>query len=401
MPEPQPFTATTTTGDSLPTVRLKIARRSSHPWIFQKMVEKPPTRLPGGSVVDVVDRDGQWAGRGFYNGHSRIALRVLTTDPAEAIDADFFARRIARAVSLRRDWLKLDAVTDAYRLVFSEGDNLSGLVVDRFGGTLVLEFFAAGMFRFRQAIMDALAPHLPDSRFYWFAEEHVQKQESFDCREPEPPPPGVITEHGLRFRVAPGSKHKTGFFLDQRDNRRALASFCAGRRVLDLCCNTGGFAVYARALGGASEVIGVDLDEAVIALAKQNANLNQARVRFVQADLFAWLREVLPSGQRFDVVVLDPSKQTRDREEVGHALKRYLDMNRLALQAVAPGGIFLTCSCTGLVSEADFLETLRRAAWQAGRAVQVLRIAGAAPDHPFLLHAQEGRYLKAVYCRVE
>src|SRR5438552_6827049 len=148
----------------LPQVRVKIARRSWHPWIFQKMVEKPAARIPGGSVVDVVDRDGQWVGRGFYNGHSRIALRVLTADPSEAIDADFFARRITRAVSLRRDWLGLDAVTDAYRLVFSEGDNLSGLVVDRFGRTLVLEFFAAGMFRFRQAIMDALAPHFPDRR---------------------------------------------------------------------------------------------------------------------------------------------------------------------------------------------------------------------------------------------
>ncbi len=136
------------------------------------------------------------------------------------------------------------------------------------------------------------------------------------------------------------------------------------------------------------------------ALARNNANLNQARIRFVQADLFAWLREVLPSGQRFDVVVLDPSKQTRDREAIDYALKRYLDMNRLALQAVAPGGIFLTCSCTGLVSEETFLETLRRAAWQAGRSLQVLRLSGAAPDHPFLLHVPEGRYLKAVFCRV-
>ncbi|MCI0456538.1 MAG: class I SAM-dependent rRNA methyltransferase [Gemmataceae bacterium] len=401
MTEPaSPATPTPALG-GLPVVRLKIARRSSHPWIFQKMVEKPATRLPGGTVVDVLDREGQWVGRGFYNGHSRISLRILTTDPAEAIDEAFFARRITRAVSLRRDWLNLDAITDAYRLVFSEGDGLSGLVVDRFGPTLVLEFFAAGMYRHRQAIQNALLPHFPESGFYWFAEEHVQKQESFDCREPEPPAPGVITEHGLRFRVAPGSKHKTGFFLDQRDNRKALASLCGGRRVLDLCCNTGGFAVYAKALGEASEVIGIDLDEQVIALAKQNANLNQARVRFVQADLFAWLREVLPSGQQFDVVVLDPSKQTRDREEIDYALKRYLDMNRLALQSVAPGGMFLTCSCTGLVSESDFLEMLRRAAWQAGRSVQVLRISGAAPDHPFLIHAPEGRYLKAVWCRVE
>jgi 23S rRNA (cytosine1962-C5)-methyltransferase len=382
-------------------VRLKIVRRSSHPWIFQKMVEKPATRLPPGSVVDIVDRDGQWAGRGFYNGHSRIALRVLTGDPAEAIDDAFFARRIDRAVALRRDWLGLDAVTDAYRLVHSEGDGLSGLVVDRFGPLIVLEFFAAGMYRFRPAIESALAGHFPGSRFYWFAEEHVQKQESFDCRPAETPAPEVIVEHGVRFRVAPGSKHKTGFFLDQRDNRRALASFCRGKRVLDLCCNTGGFAVCAKAAGGADEVVGVDLDEQALELARQNAGLNQVRLRFVQADLFPWLRDILAAGQRFDVVVLDPAKQTRDREEVSYALKRYLDMNRLALQAVVPGGIFLTCSCTGLVSESDFLDTVRRAAWQAGRSVQVLRVAGAGADHPFLLHVPEGRYLKVVFCRVE
>jgi 23S rRNA (cytosine1962-C5)-methyltransferase len=386
---------------SLPQVRLKIARRSSHPWIFQKMVEKPAMRLPSGSVVDVLDRDGQWVGRGFYNGHSRIALRMFTTDPAGAIDETFFVRRLAYAINLRRSGLGLDSVTDAYRLVHSEGDGLSGLVVDRFGPILVLEFFAAGMYRFRQVIQDILAVHFPESRCYWFAEEHVQKQESFDCRSPEPPPAQVITENGVRFRVAPGSKHKTGFFLDQRDNRKLLASFCSGRRVLDLCCNTGGFAVYAKTLGQADEVVGIDIDEGAIALAKGNAHLNLARVRFVQADLFAWLREVLPSGQRFDVVVLDPAKQTRDREDVGYALKRYLDMNRLALQAVAPGGIFLTCSCTGLVSEAEFLETLRRAAWQAGRTLQVLQIRGAGADHPFLVHVPEGRYLKAVFCRVE
>jgi 23S rRNA (cytosine1962-C5)-methyltransferase len=388
------------TTETLPQVRLKIERRSSHPWIFQKMVEKPAVRLPGGTVVDILDRAGQWVGRGFYNGHSRIALRVLTADRNEAIDADFFARRLGQAIELRRRWLGLDAVTNAYRLVHAEGDGLSGLVVDRFDATIVLEFFAAGMYRFRDVLQEVLAREYPDCRFYWFAEEHIQKQESFDCRTPEPPPPGVITEHGLRFRVAPGSKHKTGFFADQRDNRRMLASFCAGKRVLDLCCNTGGFAVYAKALGQAEDVVGVDLDEQAIALAKQNANLNQARLRFVQADLFPWLRETLPGGQRYDVVVLDPSKQTRDREEVEFALKRYLDMNRLALQAVAPGGIFLTCSCTGLVSEEAFLDTLRRAAWQAGRMVQVLKVAGAGPDHPYLVHVPEGRYLKAVFARV-
>src|SRR5262249_47310988 len=179
-----------------------------------------------------------------------------------------------------------------------------------------------GTFKQRSAIMDALRTHFPAARFYYFAEEHVGKQESFDCRSPEPPPPDVITEHGLRFRVAPGSKHKTGFFLDQRDNRKALAEFCGGKRVLDLCCNTGGFAVYAKALGGAAEVVGVDLDEQAIELAKANANLNRAPVRFVQADLFPWLRDVLPNGERFDVVVLDPAKMTRDREAVDLALRK-------------------------------------------------------------------------------
>jgi 23S rRNA (cytosine1962-C5)-methyltransferase len=385
----------------LPQVKLKIVRRSSHPWIFQKMVEKPAERIPPGSVVDIADKQGQWVGRGFFNWHSRIALRLLTTDQTEAIDADFFARRLARAEQLRRNWLQLDGVTNAYRLVHSEGDGLSGLVVDRFGQLLVLEFFSAGMFRFRQELQSILSGHFPDSQFYWFAEEHVQKQESFDCHAPPAPPPEVITEHGLRFRVTPGSKHKTGFFTDQRDNRKTLACFCAGKRVLDLCCNTGGFAVYAKALGQAEDVVGVDLDEQVIALAKQNANLNQAKIRFVQGDLFSWLRDIVPSGQRFDVVILDPSKQTRDREEIDYALKRYFDMNKLALQAVAPGGIFLTCSCTGLVSEEMFLETLRRAAWQTSRTLQVLKIAGAGADHPFLVHVPEGRYLKAVFCRVE
>jgi 23S rRNA (cytosine1962-C5)-methyltransferase len=382
-------------------VRLKIARRSSHPWIFQKMVERPATKVANGNVVDIVDRSGAWVGRGFWNGHSRISLRVLTTRSDEAIDAEFFRRRLSQGIAFRREWLGLDPVTDAYRLVHSEGDGLSGLVADRFGSVIVLEFFAAGMYRFREAIAEALRGHFPETQLYWFAEEHVQKQESFDCREPPVPASTVITEHGVRFRVSPGAKHKTGFFIDQRDNRRALASFCSGRRVLDICCNSGGFAVYAKAMGKAEEVIGIDLDEEALELARGNANLNQARIRFVQADLFPWLRDAVQNGQRFDVVVLDPAKQTRSREELGQALKRYHDMNKLALQVVSPGGLFLTCSCTGLIREEDFLETLRRAAWQAGRQLQVFRITGASADHPFLIHVPEGRYLKAVWCRVE
>lgn len=384
---------------NLPLVRLKTERRSNHPWIFQKMVEKPDPKPRPGSIVDIQDRTGEWVGRGFYNGHSRIALRVLTDRHDEAVDAAFFRRRLGRAIELRRQTLGLDAVTDAYRLVHSEGDDLSGLVIDRFADTLVIEYFSAGMWKQRDLIRRTLAEFYPEGDFYWFAEEHVAKQESFDCSVPTPPAPVTITEHGLKFRVAPGLKHKTGFFADQRENRKRLAELSAGKRVLDLCCNSGGFAVYAKA-GGASEVVGVDLDEEVLELAKHNGRVNKTPVRFVQADIFHWLRDAALNGEQFDSVILDPAKMTRDREQILPALKKYLDMNKLAMGVVKPGGILLTCSCTGLVSEEQFLDSIRRAAFYANRTVQILEVRGAGADHPWLAHVPESRYLKAVFCRV-
>jgi len=390
--------------EALPAVRLKNAWKSSHPWIFQRLVEKPAQRPKPGSIVDAWGVDGGFVGRGFYNGHSRIALRILETDPAVPVDAGWFARRIGEAVSLRREVLRLDQVSDAWRVVHSEGDGLSGLVVDRYADLLVVEFFSAGMYRHREWIYDALRAQFPGCRLHAFADEHVQKQESFDFRPwsstgSEPVAPAVITEHGVKFRADPAGAHKTGFFADQRDNRQWLSRHVAGRRVLDLCCNTGGFAVYA-AVRGAAEVVGVDIDADVIEIARGNARLNGVRPRFVQADIFPWLRDAASAGERYDVVVLDPAKLTRDRDQVIPALKKYLDMNRLALGVLAPGGLLATFSCTGLVSEEQFLDMLRRAAFYAGRTVQVLKVAGAGPDHPFLASVPESRYLKAVFCRV-
>lgn len=382
-----------------PTVRLKNAWKSTHPWIFQRLVEKPPTRPKSGQIVDVFGVEGEWVGRGFYNGHSRIALRMLENDPAVVVDADWFSRKIAAAVSLRRDLLKLDEVSDAWRVVHSEGDGISGLVVDRYGDLLVLEFFSAGAFRYREWIKAALLEQFPGARFYMFADEHVQKQESFDFRGTEPPTPSIITEHGVRFRADPAGAHKTGFFADQRENRQWLSQLCEGQRVLDLCCNTGGFGVYAAARG-AAEVVGVDIDDDVLSIAKGNAKLNDVHVKFIQADIFPWLRDAGNAGERFDVVVLDPAKMTRDREQVIPALKKYLDMNKLALGVVKPGGLLATFSCTGLVSEDQFLDMIRRAAFYANRTVQVLRVSGAGADHPWLAQVPESRYLKAAFCRV-
>ena len=384
----------------LPVVRLKIERKSTHPWIFQKMVEKPEAKPRPGSIVDIVDATNHWVGRGFYNGHSRIALRVLTEDFDEAVDEAFFRRKIAEAVDLRRALLKLDSVTDAWRVVHSEGDGLSGLVVDRYGDLLVVEFFSAGAFRHREWIYAALREQFPGCRFYSFAEEHVQKQESFDFRAPEAPEPSTITEHGLKFRASPGSGHKTGFFADQRDNREMLSQLVKDKTVLDICCNSGGFAIYAKARGGASEVTGIDLDEEILEIARRNAHLNEAKIKFVQSDLFPYLRDAAARGDAWDVVILDPAKLTRDRDQVIAALKKYNDMNKLAMSVVKPGGLLLTCSCTGLVSEEDFLDMIRRAAFFAGRRAQILKVSGAGADHPFMAHVKESRYLKAVFCRI-
>jgi 23S rRNA (cytosine1962-C5)-methyltransferase len=385
--------------ESNPVVRLKNAWNSTHPWIFQRLVEKPAQRPRSGQIVDVLGVDGAWIGRGFFNGHSRIALRMLENDPDVAVDAAWFARKIGAAVQLRRDMLKLDEISDAWRVVHSEGDGISGLVVDRYADLLVVEFFSAGAFRYREWIYDALRQHFPGCRFHASADEHVQKQESFDFRGTEPAQPAIITEYGVKFRADPAGAHKTGFFADQRENRQWLSQLVADKRVLDLCCNTGGFAVYS-AVRGASEVVGIDIDEAVIDIAKGNAKLNNVRPRFVQADIFPWLRDAANAGEQFDVVILDPAKMTRDREQVINALKKYLDMNKLALGVVKPGGLLATFSCTGLVSEEQFLDMLRRAAFYAGRTVQVLKVSGAGADHPFLAQVQESRYLKAVFCRV-
>ncbi|KIQ96205.1 class I SAM-dependent rRNA methyltransferase [Lysobacter sp. A03] len=385
--------------NTIPTVHLKNAWKSSHPWIFQRLVAKPAQRPRPGEIVDVIGVDGELIGRGFYNGHSRIALRMLDNDPNAVIDADWFASKIAAAVSLRRDVLKLDEVSDAWRVFHSEGDGISGLVIDRYADLLVLEFFSAGAFRHREWIQAALREQFPGCRFHMSADVHVQKQESFDFRGTEPAQPAVITEHGVKFRADPAGAHKTGFFADQRDNRQWLSQHVAGKRMLDLCCNTGGFGIYA-AVRGASEVVGVDIDADVLSIAKGNARLNHAEVKFVQADIFPWLRDAAIAGEQYDVVVLDPAKMTRDREQVIPALKKYLDMNKLALGVVKPGGLFATFSCTGLVSEDQFLDMIRRAAFFSNRTVQVLKVAGAGPDHPWLAQVPESRYLKAAFCRV-
>lgn len=397
---------------TLPVVRLRSGRRENlrGPIVYRKRVASAGEARPGDLVV-VYDADEQILGYGYYNPRSEIAVRMFRFGETPP-DAAFRNERLSAAIDLRRGLLSLDGDTSAYRLIHAEGDGFSGLVVDRFGDVLSAETFSLAMYQRAEAILSELAPRV-DAK-HWL----VQASPQFVSQEGYEPPslssaalPGEveIQEFGTRFRVRFAEGHKTGFFCDQRENRRRLAGFCQGKSVLDICCYTGGFAVQAKRLGQAGETIGVDLDEAPLKLAKRNADLNQVRVRFVQADAFNYMRDAIANGRQFDVVVLDPPKLIKNRDEITIGSRKHFDLNRLAVQLVSPGGLLLTCSCAGLLPEDEFVRLVYAAARQApsspgssdlGRPVQLLARTGAAADHPIAGNYAEGEYLKAVWLRV-
>lgn len=371
-----------------------------------------PAARPG-DLVNIYDKAGGFCGRGLYNPHAPLALRVLARGDAP-IDDEFWRHRLEQAVALRRR-LRLDEVTDAYRLVHAEGDDVSGLIVERYADCVVFEVFALGMYQRWEQLAATLASVLgpprgldrPERasaswRTFVRADAAIEAIERFHVSrgDQETPARLVIREHGLRYRVDVAAGHKTGFFCDQRDNRLRLARLCTDASVLDLCCYTGGFGLCAKRLGPARHVTAVDLDEEALELARENANLNQTRLEFVHADAFGYLRQMIANGRQFDVVVLDPPKFATSRGEYDDALRKYGDLNALVMQVVAPGGVLLTCSCSGLVSPETFVEVVHRAARRCGRSVQMFDRTGAAPDHPVRLECPESAYLKAVWLRV-
>ncbi|MFN7339913.1 MAG: class I SAM-dependent rRNA methyltransferase [Opitutia bacterium] len=374
----------------------------SRPNVFRTMVGRvsPDARI--GDVVAVRDKDGRAIGHGFWNPGAPIALRVIKHTPGKPDDA-WFEAALRRAVALRREVLGLDAAGDAYRLVNADGDGLSGLVVDRLGDTLAVEVSSYAVHRRLPRWLAILHEAAGTRREVVQVDEHVARLEGIPSHEI--PRSAVrdakVTEHGMRLEVNFADGHKTGFFCDQRENRRRFAELAKGRRVVDLCCYSGGFSVAAK-LGGATEVTGVDLDEKAVAMAKRNANLNQARVDFVHADAFSWVRQMQRNGATWDLVLCDPPKfvEGRDPNDMADGLKKYNDLNVLALQLVAPGGFFVTCSCSGLVTEAQFEELVCKAAHRYGKRLQILARTGAGPDHPTASHHPEGRYLKVLWTRL-
>ena len=398
----------------LPAVTLRAAVRQ--PLIYRKRVAEFGGARPG-DLVSVYAAD-ELIGYGLFNPRSEIAVRMVSFG-AQLPDEPFWEARLRRAVALRRELLRLDEQTNAYRVIHAEADGFSGLVVDRLGDVLSAEAFSLGMYQRGADLLQRLAPLCGARHLVLRASPQFLSQEGVDAplwQSPDGPRQTIITEYGTRFRVLPGEGHKTGFFCDQRENRRRLADFCRDRRVLDLCCYTGGFAIQAKRLGQAREATGVDLDEEPLQLARENANLNQVRVRFVQADVFGYMREMIAQGRRYDVVVLDPPKLIRTRAEYDEGVRKHFDLNRLAMRLVEDGGLLLTCSCSGLLGEEAFAELLRSAARQAGdelpgetpagrrrhgpRAMQILARTQAAPDHPVAADVPETDYLKAFWLRL-
>lgn len=402
-PRPEQATPPAELPPDVPVVHLRSASYGS--FIYQRMMGDVTGPAPAdGDIVAVVDRQGKFFGWGFYNSQSQIALRMFSHSPQRP-EESFIDQRLARAVQLRRDLLRLDEVTDAYRLVHAEGDGLSGLIADRFGQYVVFEIFSLAMFARLNRIQDALIDAgLSVRNFIVRADRKIAQAEGFRLGTLEGNKDRdsvVITEHGVKFKVLLSRGHKTGFFCDQRDNRQSLTVLTPGKSVLDLCCYTGGFACYAAARGQAKSVTAVDLDENALALAVENAALNSASIDFHHDDAFDFLRAAANGSRQWEVVVSDPSKFVSRREDMQAGLRKYFDLNRLAMAAVAPGGVLVTCSCSGLVDQPTFVQTVARAARAAGRNVQILRVNGAGPDHPVMADTPESAYLKVVWCRVE
>ncbi len=378
---------------------------AGHSNVYEGAIEGVEGVPVDGGDVDVLDHRGRFVGRGVWNGRSVVRVCVLRSTRGD-LDAAFVLRRVRRAVELRRDVLRLPAVSDAWRVVHGDGDRLPGVVADRYGDWVVLQVTGRAMADRRGALAAALLVATGARGVWERAAPRFAERDGFHAGggrlAGETPPETIdIAEHGVRFRIDVVRGQKTGHFLDQRDNRRAFGALCEGRRVLDAFCGSGGFGLAALAAGAAS-VVALDQSQRALARTTVNAEMNgvHAYIETREGDGFAALAALHEAGERFAAVSLDPPRFASSRREVPAALRGYSELNARALSLVERGGLLATSSCTGAVSEHDFLVMLRDAAVRARRRVQVLRVTGAAPDHPWLTAVPEGRYLKHVLVRV-
>jgi 23S rRNA (cytosine1962-C5)-methyltransferase len=376
-----------------------------HPWVLDTAIARVEGQAADGDVVDLVSDKGRFIARGFFNSRSRLRVRLYSWDAAEPIDESLFQRRLKNAVELRRQLGYTDP-NGAARLVYSEADGLSGLVVDRYGEYLAVQATSLAIWQRLDKIVELLVDLVRPRGIVLRQEKGAVQMEGMPHEEDRhwgdlPSGPVFIEEHGLKYGVDLREGHKTGFYLDQRDNRRAAAEYTDARRVLDMFCYSGGFALNAAHHGRASEVVCVDASEKALSLARANAELNGvANLHFRTGDAFRTLQELSDAREKFGLVILDPPKFARSRASVDDALMAYHRINRLAVDVLEPGGILVTCSCSGHVLREDFLHMLAGVAQRTGRSIQILQQRGAAPDHPVSATCLESEYLKCFICRV-
>jgi 23S rRNA (cytosine1962-C5)-methyltransferase len=397
--------------ESYPVAQLKPGReksvRNRHPWVFSGAIGRVRGAPQPGGIVELLDSSGDFLARGYHNPRSQIAVRLLSWDAAEEINAEWWRQRLQTSLA-RRAALAASGESEAYRLVHAESDGLPGLIVDRYGDWLVLQSLTLGIEPWKSTLTGLLMELLKPRGIYERSDADVRAQESLPpatgpLAGDAPPQELIIHENGLRFQVDVLHGHKTGFYLDQRENRRKVAPYCAGREVLNAFSYTGAFAVYA-ARQGAARITNLDSSAGALRVAAHNLRLNGLERdgdQYIEGDAFQVLRRFRDQDTQFDVIILDPPKFAFSRAQLVAATRGYKDINLLGMRLLRPGGILCTFSCSGLVSEDLFQKVLFGASLDAGREVRILERLGQGGDHPVLLTFPESAYLKGFICRVE
>ncbi|MEH6542698.1 MAG: class I SAM-dependent methyltransferase [Porticoccaceae bacterium] len=380
-----------------------ILRR--HPWVFSGAVERVEGDAQSGDTVQVCDTEGGFLAWAAYNSESQIVARVWSWQAEEEIGADFFRRKIARALTLRKD-LKLELHSNGTRLIHGESDGLPGLIVDQYADVLVLQLGSAGVERWRETVADCLQELCQPVCIYERSDSDGRALEGLEKRSEvlrgQLPENLSVTENGIHIAVDVATGQKTGFYLDQRDNRALIGELSVGRDVLNCFCYTGGFSLYALR-GGANTVLSIDSSADALQLAQRNVELNAldaSRAEWQQADVFEALRKLRDQNRKFDLIVLDPPKFAPTAAFAEKAARAYKDINLLAFKLLHPGGILATFSCSGGISDDLFQKIVAGAALDATVDAQIVHKLNAAADHPVLLSFPEGAYLKGLVLRV-
>ena len=373
--------------------------RGGHPWIYASEIERVEGEFENGDIVDVSDYKGKFIGRGFYNPQSQISLRILTRND-EPCDRDFFAKRIRDAWEYRKIWCD----PDSCRLIYSESDFLPGLVVDKFGSVLVMQSLSLGIDRIKDMLCDLLMEIVQPMGIWERSDVPVRRlggmQQTTGLLRGEVPDLVDMVENGIHFQVDVKNGQKTGFFLDQKENRAALKPICKDAKVLDCFCHNGSFSLHA-AKFGAKSVLGVDISEDALVVARENAKKNGLdNVTFEAHNCFDHLRELTDANEQFDVVILDPPAFTKNKAALQSALRGYKEINLRGLKLVRPGGFLVTCSCSQHVLTEAFQDMVNEAARDAKKRIRLVEYRTQAKDHPILPQSIETKYLKCMILQV-